>query len=115
MQTPGHKYNHTAADKLVKPNIRVAKIHKEAPKVVIEKPKMPDPTTYKPSDAFKKTQLKGHETGTFKFQKNDKIVTYAEQVARSKKHVPGVGTYKNVESAYARLSTSPPTMRTRRH
>lgn len=103
-QTPGFNYKIESADKITQPRILYAKIHQKAPeKKVVNRGKTPDCTTYQSLDAFKKTQREGHEINGVKIvppDKGSKKISVAEQYAKSKKFVPGVGTYKNVEAAY---------------
>ena len=80
----------------------------------IIKSKDPCVGTYNDPQSFRKTQLHSYERDKFLINKGPKV-GQIEFAVKQKKGVPGPGTYKNVESAYARISTSPPTLRSKRH
>jgi hypothetical protein len=42
-------------------------------------------------------------------------VSYFEKYEKNHKYVPGVGTYKNYEAAFSKISKSPSSQRSRRH
>ena len=125
-QVPDFKYDIHPAQKLVKPKIYQLKFvpdkNKDQNPYKIIKSKEPTVGSYNDPQSFRKTQLHSYERDKFLINKGPKIgksfgscVGQIELFVKLKKGVPGPGTYKNVESAYSRISTSPPTLRSRRH
>lgn len=76
--------------------------------------KVPENGQYDSPGAFKSTQINGQEKTAFKIV-NNKVKTFTEEIVAQKKSVPGVGHYKHVEEGYKILSTSPTSIRIRRH
>lgn len=117
MQSPGHIYDIAKSERLTTPRTFGVKFNplpttkaRDTEKVA----KIPEHGMYNPPDAFKTTQINGQEKTAFKIV-NCKEKTYTDIVINRTKFVPGVGHYKNVEESYKRLSTSPTSIRIRRH
>ena len=71
--------------------------------------------TYDHLGSYKKTQTVGYERHSFAMRKpSDKHVGFTGMQAKAKKDVPPVGKY-NPEKAYARLSSTPASLRVKRH
>mmetsp|Transcript_35621 Transcript_35621/g.54467 ORF Transcript_35621/g.54467 Transcript_35621/m.54467 type:complete len:105 (-) Transcript_35621:12-326(-) len=77
------------------------------------KSKLPDGGTYDQLNSYKKTQLNRAEQKVF-IQKSPKK-NFLDAVQKAKKFMPPPGHYKNIDAAYKRLSTSPLSIRTKRH
>lgn len=75
----------------------------------LEKKGDPSPFTYKSDESFFKTQT----SKTLNAFKKANIKCFAEQIAKNKSFLPGVGHYKKLEDGYSRLSK--PTTSLRRH
>ena len=118
MQSPGSKYNLKLSERLVKPRTIYGRIQPENPDRKstdkIKKSSDPDMGTYNMPESYRNTQLSGIEKNSFKMDKG-KGATFTDIVQKNSKWVPGVGHYKEVEKAYPRLSTSPNSIRVRRH
>lgn len=70
--------------------------------------------TYDPRPAYFKTQTHGLEQRGYNIS-TSKTKTFTDVTVKNAKRVPGPGTYKNVENSYAKLSTTPVSLRTHRH
>jgi hypothetical protein len=118
MQTPGHIYHHMKSDLITKPRILFGLVLPDAGNVEsgnkIKKSNDPDVGTYDAPESFRNTQLNGIEKNSFKLNKG-KGKTFTDMVVENAKFVPGVGHYKETEKAYTRLSSSPISIRVRRH
>jgi hypothetical protein len=71
----------------------------------------PAPGLYQVEEAVVKTQWVTRKPPVDK----QRTVGFIEKFQKLHKHAPGVGTYDKVESAYNRLSRSPPSITVRRH
>ena len=113
-QTPGAKYNPEYG--LTRPKVFQVNIRADPDagkdKYKIVKSKDPDMGAYNALDCYKKTQLNSSMQKVIVAKSPKK--NYLDFATNSKKGVPAPGTY-NPEKSYARLSTSPPQIRTRRH
>lgn len=84
-------------------------------KYKIVKSKNPDGGTYDYLASFKKTQTHGLENKVF--MSKHKHESFLDHSVRMKRHTLGPGHYtkQNIEKAYDRLSSSPTSLRVRRH
>ena len=117
MQVPAAKYDTIKGYNMGKPSpfsLRMfppSKKPTESYKVV--KSKEPDVGSYNSLTAYKKTQLnKVDETVFIEKQKKN---NFLDQIQKAKKFVPAPGHYKDLDKAYKRISTSPISIRTKRH
>ena len=116
MQTPAAKYDQISGLNHTRPRAFQLKIMPSKDKgepIKIKKSKDPDVGTYNHSDAYKKTQLHHYEKNQF-MPKGPKK-NFLDDAVKTRKFVPPPGHYKEVEKCYSRLSTSPMSLRTRRH
>ena len=119
MQTPSANYDFNKFNKLTRPKIFECKIVPDNKahinKYKIIKSKNPDSGTYENLSSFRKTQTHGYENKVF-MSKCPKT-SFLDGAVRAKRHSLGPGHYavKNIENAYNRISSSPVSMRTRRH
>ena len=119
MQTPAAKYDHLKFQTLTKPKIFQASIADDKKahidKYKIVKSKNPDVGTYEGAAAFKQTQTNGTERKAFMSKMEKK--GYLDHAVKARKHSPGPGHYAKatLDNAYNKLSSSPTSLRTRRH
>jgi hypothetical protein len=76
----------------------------------IEKIDGPAPGSYNVEESMNKTQWITRKIVLDK----SKNTSYIDHVTRLNRHSPGVGTYKEVESAYNKISKSPPSLMRKR-
>lgn len=114
---PGAKYEIEKAFALTKPKAFKLKIQADkndpAQKYKIVKSKLPDCGTYKEFEAFRKTQISGVDY-KFNVDKSPKK-TFLDDIIKRKQKIPAPSHYKNVESSHLRLSSSPVSIRMKRH
>ena len=119
-QTPGHIYNHQHGSEYMKPRSVYGKIIPESKRSLEAstakpvKSKDPDVGSYDPLNSYRRTQVHGVEKNSFKFN-SGKGKTMTDIISAKTKGNPPVGTYKNIDSAYPKLSASPRSLRIRRH
>ena len=115
MQTPGAIYK--VDDSLVKPRIMTTKIHgdtkwqKGTVKKTFEKSSEPAPGQYDIDKSFAKIKPSIYNHSFSKKKPANFIDVYRKQ----KEYLPSVGHYKNSEEAYKKISSNPPSIRTKRH
>jgi hypothetical protein len=117
--TPGHKYKNINYD-AVRPKTAAAKYFpiekmvKVPPKTDIryKKSKDPGPGSYETEKAITKTQWNGESYIQWKLMKDR--TNFIDTEVKTKKSVPGVGSYKDLERGYRSLSTMPTSLRKRR-
>ena len=113
MDAPGAVYNTSIAP--IKPKILAAKMLPESKhdkeKYKVKKSELPAPGTYdidKPSKLVKVRILEAQ------FSKKPHK-SFIEEAKKHKEFVPGVGHYKELDKAFKRISSNPPSIRTKRH
>ena len=112
MQTPGFIYEASVA--IVKPKIFTTKIYPDKKGPQDAKPKKTDepaPGSYNVDNSYLKTQW-SQRLPQFSKLKNK---TFVDDYKKQKDWLPGVGTYKEVEKGYSKLSFNPPSIKTKRH
>ena len=82
----------------------------------IEKSNSPAPGDYNFEKSIKKTQWHSRAVNFGKYDPNNppKTKCFVDIAVKAKDYLPGVGEYKNIEKGYARLSTSPASIRRHR-
>jgi hypothetical protein len=89
--------------KYAKPRIHVTQFYpiKKERFMKIEKNNVPGPTSYESPAALRKTQWSPPK-GKVAMKEIKGSIAFIDSIIKSKKHVPGVGHYKNMEKAFER-------------